>query len=170
VVAEEVRSLALRAKDAAVKTEDLIKQSVAQAGEGESTARQVNEKLGEILGSARKVNEIVSEIAASAKEQAVGIEQVNKAVGEMERVTQQNAASSEEASSAAEELSSQSEELAGMVGSFQLGDAAGGRKPAGLRRPAAAPAPTRPRGANGKNGHQVPVRPEDAIPLDASSF
>ncbi|MBI5070081.1 MAG: methyl-accepting chemotaxis protein [Deltaproteobacteria bacterium] len=128
VVAEEVRSLALRAKDAAVKTEELIKESVKQAGEGEAVAKLSNEKLVEIVGSAQKVSEIVAEMAASAKEQAQGIEQVNKAVGEMDKVTQQNAASSEESSSAAEELSSQSEELAAMVGSFKISRAGGQKK------------------------------------------
>jgi methyl-accepting chemotaxis protein len=164
VVAEEVRSLALRAKDAAVKTEDLIKQSVKQAGEGEATARQVGDRLGEILGAAQKVNDIVSEIAASAKEQAAGIDQVNKAVGEMDRVTQQNAASSEEASSAAEELSSQAEELASMVGSFAL-RREGSHKGAARAQAGAKPAPARPGKANGKNGH-ARVKPEDVIPLD----
>ncbi|HEX7623687.1 MAG TPA: methyl-accepting chemotaxis protein, partial [Anaeromyxobacteraceae bacterium] len=120
VVAEEVRSLALRAKGAAVKTEDLIKQSVKEAGEGEAFAKQVNAKLTEILRAAQKVSEIVAEMNASAKEQAQGIAQVNRAVADMDKVTQQNAASSEESSSAAEELSSQSEELAAMVGSFRL--------------------------------------------------
>jgi len=167
VVAEEVRSLALRAKDAAVKTEELIKESVKQAGEGESTARQVNEKLSEILGAAQKVSDIVAEIAASAKEQAAGIEQVNKAVGEMDKVTQQNAASSEEASSAAEELSSQSEELAAMVGSFKIQRSAGHdlRRPAALaaRKPA-------PRKANGASGHSsMPAKPEDVIPMNGDA-
>jgi methyl-accepting chemotaxis protein len=164
VVAEEVRSLALRAKEAAVKTEELIKESVKQAGEGESTAKQVNEKLSEILGAAQKVSDIVAEIAASAKEQAAGIEQVNKAVGEMDKVTQQNAASSEEASSAAEELSSQSEELAAMVGSFKIQ-----RATSAARRPAALAAPRKPapRKPNGQNGHSgIPVKPEDVIPME----
>ncbi len=120
VVAEEVRSLALRAKDAAVRTEDLIKQSVKEAGEGETTAKQVNAKLAEILGAAQKVSEIVAEMTASAKEQAQGITQVNEAVADMGKVTQQNAAASEESSGAAEELSSQSEELAALVGSFRI--------------------------------------------------
>jgi len=120
VVAEEVRSLALRAKDAAVRTEELIKESVKQAGEGEAVARQSSEKLAEIVGSAQKVSAIVAEITASSREQAQGIEQVNRAVQAMEQVTQQNAAASEESSSAAEELAGQSDELAALVGAFQL--------------------------------------------------
>jgi methyl-accepting chemotaxis protein len=118
--AEEVRSLALCAKGAAVKTEALIQESVKQAGEGESTAKLVSERLSEILAAAQKVSEIVAEIATSSHEQAQGIEQINRAVADMDKVTQQNAASSEESSSAAEELSGQSEELAAMVGTFRL--------------------------------------------------
>jgi methyl-accepting chemotaxis protein len=145
-----------------VKTEDLIKQSVAQAGEGEALSKQVNEKLGEILGAAMKVNDIVAEMAASAKEQAQGIEQVNKAVGEMDKVTQQNAASSEEASSAAEELSSQSEELAAMVGSFKLG---GGAKKV-AKRPQPALAARKPMAAKPNGPHGMGLKPEDVIPMD----
>jgi methyl-accepting chemotaxis protein len=120
VVAEEVRSLALRAKEAAVRTESLIRQSVSQAGEGETAAHHVNGKLAEILGAAQKVSQIVAEMAASSAEQAHAIEQVGKAIGEMDRVTQQNASSSEESSSAAEELSSQAQELATMIGTFRM--------------------------------------------------
>jgi methyl-accepting chemotaxis protein len=143
VVAEEVRSLALRAKEAAVKTEELIRESVKQAGEGEATARAASGSLSEIVANARKVSDIVAEMSASAGAQAAGIEQVSKAVGEMGKVTQQNAASSEESSSAAEELSSQAEQLAAMVSSFRIergGEAASGAGAAPRRsaRPAAA--------------------------------
>jgi methyl-accepting chemotaxis protein len=144
VVAEEVRSLALRAKEAAVKTEDLINQSVKQAGEGETIAQLASSKLLEIVGNAQKVSDIVAEMAASAKEQAAGIEMVNGAVGEMDKVTQQNAASSEEASAAAEELSSQSEELTAMVGSFRLARDSRWGKEAASRKQCTAP-PAKPR-------------------------
>jgi methyl-accepting chemotaxis protein len=170
VVAEEVRSLALRAKEAAVKTEALIKESVKQAGEGEAASKLVAGKLGEIVTGVSKVSDIVAEIAASAREQAVGFEQVNKAVGEMDKVTQQNAASSEESSSAAEELSSQSEELAAMVGSFKVERGAALKRPAVAARKAPA-APAKPKHANGKNGHHPLVtRPEDVIPLEGETF
>jgi methyl-accepting chemotaxis protein len=161
VVAEEVRSLALRAKDAAVKTEELIEESVKQAGAGESTAKQVNEKLSEILGAARKVSGIVAEMAASAKEQAAGIEQVNRAVGEMDKVTQQNAASSEEASSAAEELSGQSAELAAMVARFQIDRGTRARASAAPAARSAVSAARKPKGAGG-----IPLSPEELIPME----
>jgi methyl-accepting chemotaxis protein len=120
VVAEEVRALALRSKEAAAKTEELIRQSVKETEDGATTTRHVNEKLGEIAQSIGKVTEIVTEIAAAAKDQALGIEQVNRSVDEMSKVTQQNAASSEQSSSAAQELSAQAEELTEMVDSFHL--------------------------------------------------
>jgi methyl-accepting chemotaxis protein len=120
VVAEEVRSLALRAKEAATKTEELIRQSVKEAVQGEVTAKQVAGNLGEIAGGVSKVSDIISEIASSAQAQSTGIEHVTRAVGEMDKVTQQNAASAEESSSAASELSGQAEELAAMVAAFQL--------------------------------------------------
>ena len=142
------------------------------AGEGETVAKASSEKLVEIVGSAQKVSDIVAEMAASSKEQAQGIEQVNKAVGEMDKVTQQNAASSEESSSAAEELSSQSEELAAMVGSFKI-EHAGGQKKIALTRKAAPaqkpgarlPAPRKT--ANGATGNGIPLKPEDVFPLDS---
>jgi len=136
VVAEEVRSLALRAKDAATKTEALIRDSVAKAAEGESTGRSVAQKLDEIGGGIGKVSAIVSEIATAAQHQSEGIDQVNRAVTEMDKVTQQNAASAEESSSAASELSGQAEELAAMVGSFRLERRDEARQP-GARRGAA---------------------------------
>jgi methyl-accepting chemotaxis protein len=172
VVAEEVRSLALRSKEAAMKTEVLIKESVRQAEEGEVTAKGVSTKLGEIVSGVTKVTDIVAEISASAKEQSGGIDQVNRAVTEMNKVTQQNAANSEESSSAAAELSSQSEELAAMIGAFQLA-----RQTSGVSHHMAASktdkrVPPVQRGqqragakSNGKNGSSS-LKPEDIIPMD----
>ncbi len=168
VVAEEVRSLALRAKEAAAKTEELIKESVKQAGEGEAASKHVAEKLGEIVEGISEITDITTAIAFTAKEQAGRIEQVNKAVGEMGKVTQQNAASSEESSSAAEELSSQSEELAAMVGSFRI-------ERTGMQKRATTPgrkaALAKPKHANSKNGGRASLtNPEDFIPLEGETF
>ncbi|HEY5958444.1 MAG TPA: methyl-accepting chemotaxis protein, partial [Polyangiaceae bacterium] len=120
VVAEEVRSLALRSKEAAKKTEDLIKMSVGHAENGRVISGEVAGSLNEIVSAAGKVNDIVSEIAVASQEQSRGIDQVNTAVSEMDKVVQVAAANAEESSSAAEELSSQSEELTGLVSRFQL--------------------------------------------------
>ena len=67
------------------------------------------ESLGEIMTQARKVNEIMDEIAAASQEQSQGIEQINKAVNQMEQVTQSSASSAEESAAASEELSAQAE-------------------------------------------------------------
>jgi len=120
VVADEVRSLALRSKEAATKTEELIRQSVSKAEEGATVSRQVGDSLNAIAQSVEKVTHIVAEIAAAAKEQAAGIEHVTRAVSEMDKVTQQNAANSEESSSAGVELSSQAQELGSLVSTFRL--------------------------------------------------
>ncbi len=122
VVAEEVRSLALRAKEAAKKTEALIAESMRNAAEGEGTSQLVAGKLGEIAEGIGRVSAIASEIASAAQRQLGGIEGVQGAFGEMDKVIQQNAASAEQSSSAASELSGQAEELAAMVKSFRLGD------------------------------------------------
>jgi methyl-accepting chemotaxis protein len=127
VVAEEVRSLALRSKQAAARTESLIRDSLRQANEGEGTSRHVAERLGAIVTAVEKTTAIVAEIAASSREQADGISGVMRAVSEMDKVTQQNAASAEQSSSAATELSGQSQELATLVDAFTLGDARSSR-------------------------------------------
>ena len=169
VVAEEVRSLALRSKEAAMKTDALIRESVRQAGEGEETSKEVSTRLLEIADGITKVGGIITEIAASAKEQASGVEQINKAIGDLNRVTQQNAANSEESSSAAAELSSQSEELAAMVATFSLSNSASGKtfthaKTSPRQVPAAKAIASKGRSSSGHNGHHV--RPESVIPLD----
>lgn len=120
VVAEEVRNLALRAKEAAKKTETLIIESVDQTAEGERLTVVVNENFAEIVSSVEKVNAIVEEISSASNEQSKGIDQINYAVSEMDKVTQQNAANSEEAASSSEELSSQAQELAALVAQFQI--------------------------------------------------
>ena len=120
VVAEEVRSLALRAKEAAQKTEALIRESVKQTNEGEVTSREVASRLAQIVTSISRASDIVREIADVEKEQSSGIERLHGAISEMDKVTQQNAASAEESSSAASELSGQAEELAAMVGAFRI--------------------------------------------------
>ena len=146
VVADEVRSLALRSKQAAARTEGLIKESLAQAEAGAGTSREVADRFGQITTSVDQVTTVVAEIRDSARAQASGFQTVRGALERMERVTQQNAASAEQTSSATTELSSQADELAGLVGSFQVELPAQGRP--GQPRPAlsAGPAPRRSAG------------------------
>ena len=120
VVAEEVRSLALRAKSASTRTEELIRQSVKETGDGEAAAKLVATKLGEIGDRVGTVSGVVAEIASASREEATGVDAVKQAITEIDRITQQNAASAEESSSAASELSAQAEELAAMIAGFEL--------------------------------------------------
>ncbi len=167
VVAEEVRNLALRAKDAAQKTESLINESVSLADQGESVSGEVNAKLKDIVAGITKVSGIIGEIATASQEQSNGIEQVNRAVAEMDKVTQQNAANSEESSSASEELNSQAEELAAMVGGFKLNRTSfGASKTRSLSRsPQKQSLPARKQ--EGSNGSGMMLSPEDVIPMDS---
>jgi methyl-accepting chemotaxis protein len=123
VVAEEVRNLAQRSAQAAKNTADMIGESVRNADDGVKIATEVSSSFEKIAGSSKKVNDLIAEIAVASKEQAAGIKQVNDAVGQMDKVTQQNAANAEESASASEELSSQAAELQAMVAQFRIGQA-----------------------------------------------
>jgi methyl-accepting chemotaxis protein len=136
VVAEEVRSLALRSKAAAARTEGLIRESVRQVAEGETTSRQVAATLAEIAATVAQATALVGRIDDAARAQAEAIGGVRRNVDDVDRVTQQNAASAEESSSAAAELSAQAEDLAAMVGSFHVErrhDLPGARTPGRLQ-------------------------------------
>ena len=162
VVADEVRNLALRSKEAANKTEELIKQSVTLTEEGEMISDDVSKNLGEIVISVGKVADIVGEITVTSQEQARGIEQVNTAVTQMEQVTQQTAANSEETSSASEELACQAMGLAAMIGDFHL------NRPLSTGTsvvPKRATAPREPAVNSDVDG--MGLRPEDLIPMDS---
>lgn len=111
VVADEVRNLAIRAAQAAKDTASLIEASVKKITEGSNTVVKTNDDFKQVATSAKKVKELVHEIAAASKEQAQGIEQVNRAVAEMDKVVQSNAASAEESASAAEELNAQAKQM-----------------------------------------------------------
>ncbi len=115
VVAEEVRNLAMRAANAAGETTTLISDSVERAREGSSVAAEVGKALTAINTDVGEVTDLINRIANASAEQAQGVDQVNKAVLEMEQVTQHNAAGAEECASAAEQMSSQSAEVKRMV-------------------------------------------------------
>ncbi len=169
VVAEEVRNLALRSKEAAKQTEELIHQSVNLAEGGVEISGEVNSKLSEVSESIAKVTNIVAEIATASQEQSRGIEQINRAVSEMDKVTQQNAANSEESASASEELSSQSQELAAMVGLFKLSRKHGGVKvkPSLPVKKDKAPVYRGKKNGSSESSNQLVLSPEDIIPLDS---
>ncbi len=115
VVAEEVRNLAQRSAEAAKNTAEMIEESVHNADNGVVITREVGEALAEIGSAAGEVYALVAGISAASNEQAQGIDQINEAVGQLDHITQSNAANAEESASASEELSSQAEELSSMV-------------------------------------------------------
>lgn len=111
VVADEVRNLALRAAEAAKNTADLIEGSVKNVQEGFGVVTKTNEDFLRVAEGAAKVGELVAEIAAASQEQAQGLDQVNRAVTDMDKVTQKNSASAEETASASEEMSAQAQQM-----------------------------------------------------------
>ncbi len=129
VVADEVRNLAIRAADAAKNTADLIKGTVKKIKGGSELVGTTNEGFIEVAQSAAKVSDLIQEINAASNEQAEGIEQVNKAVVEMDKVIQQNAANAEENASASEEMNAQADQMKGYVGELvaMVGGSADGK-------------------------------------------
>ncbi len=111
VVADEVRNLAMRAAEAAKNTANLIEGTVKKVNDGSELVASTNEAFGQVAESAIKVGQIVSEISEASREQSNGIDQVNLAINEMDKVVQQNAANAEESASASEEMSAQAEQL-----------------------------------------------------------
>ncbi|TFV86090.1 HAMP domain-containing protein [Oxalobacteraceae bacterium OM1] len=120
VVASEVRSLAQRSAAAAKEIKTLIDDSVEKVDQGSRLVNQAGTTMDEIVTSVRRVTDIMGEIAAASREQESGIEQINRAIVEMDAVTQQNAALVEQASTAAQALQEQSARLAGVVAVFRL--------------------------------------------------
>ena len=111
VVAEEVRNLARRSADAAKNTSALIEGTVKKIKDGSDLVAKTNEAFAEVAVSSSKVGGLVGEIAAASQEQAQGIDQINKAVAEMDKVTQSTAAAAEESASAAEEMNAQAAQM-----------------------------------------------------------
>ena len=156
VVASEVRSLAGRSATAAKEIKGLIQDSVKKVDDGSLLVTQSGQTLEQIVTSIKKVSDIVAEIAAASREQSAGIEQVNRAVMQMDELTQQNGALVEQATAASQAMAQQSRELNDMMDRYQLGDGqvrAAAAAPRAERRgtnrpwtgrkssPAAAPAP-----------------------------
>jgi methyl-accepting chemotaxis protein len=119
VVADEVRNLAMRAADAAKNTASLIEGTVKKVKDGSGLVSRTNEGFKKVADSSAKAADLVAEISAASSEQAQGIGQINTAVTELDKVTQQNAANAEESASASEEMSTQAETMKGMVNELQ---------------------------------------------------
>jgi methyl-accepting chemotaxis protein/methyl-accepting chemotaxis protein-1 (serine sensor receptor) len=111
VVADEVRSLAQRSAQAAKDTSALIAESIAKSNEGSTRLERVSEVIRAITESTVKVKTLVDEVNLGSQEQARGIEQISKAIAQMDQVTQGTAASAEEGASASQQLSAQAEAM-----------------------------------------------------------
>ncbi|PWT92196.1 MAG: methyl-accepting chemotaxis protein, partial [Proteobacteria bacterium] len=120
VVASEVRSLAQRSAGAAKEIKERITDSLGRVEAGTQQARQASQVMADILTSVNRVNDLMGEIAAASEEQSSGIEQVNRAIAQMDQVTQQNAALVEQASAAALALDEQTLALKGSVTVFRV--------------------------------------------------
>jgi methyl-accepting chemotaxis protein len=144
VVASEVRNLAQRSAGAAREIKALIEDSVGKVEAGGALVTRSGATLDEIVGAVKRVTDLVGEIAAASQEQSTGIDQVNRAVGQMDRVVQDTATQTEALSTTAQGLAAQAAELHGLVGRFVV---AGG---AAAATAAVAGAPEMRRAATGR--------------------
>jgi methyl-accepting chemotaxis protein len=144
VVASEVRSLAQRSSQAAKDIKDLITTSNSQVKDGVDLVNRAGQSLKEIVESIESVANVVSDIASASVEQAGGIDQVNKALTQMDQVTQQNSALVEQNAATAKNLQQQSTAMSHSVGVFKLH---GGDSYAASAPPAMKPAASRPAAA-----------------------
>ena len=138
VVATEVRSLAQRSSQAAKDIKDLITTSNGQVKDGVELVNKAGDALNEIVDSIKTVAGVVSDIAAASAEQSSGIEQVNKALTQMDEVTQQNSALVEENAATAKMLEELALSMNERVSFFRLG---GGTGEAPVRQQVARPEP-----------------------------
>ncbi|RAR49923.1 methyl-accepting chemotaxis sensory transducer [Paraburkholderia unamae] len=120
VVAGEVRSLAQRSAGAAKEIKSLIDASVERVANGSTLAQDAGATMDEVVKAVKRVNDIIGEISAASREQRSGIEEIGRAVTQMDSGTQQNAALVEEATAAAQSLDDQAKVLKRLVGKFQL--------------------------------------------------
>jgi methyl-accepting chemotaxis protein len=172
VVASEVRSLAQRSSQAAKDIKDLITNSNGQVKDGVELVNQAGSALAEIRDSINEVAGVVSGIATASIEQATGIEQVNKALAQMDEVTQQNSALVEENAATAKTLESQSQAMDQQVSFFRIDEAAateGSNSASAMRNRSAAASP-KPRIAAERPAAAGPkVSPSSKRPVAAAN-
>ncbi|WP_449247087.1 methyl-accepting chemotaxis protein [Desulfarculus baarsii] len=188
VVADEVRNLAMRAAEAAKSTATLIEGTVHKIDDGVKLVSSAGKVFEEVAGNSGKVAELISEIASASREQAQGIDQVNTAVAQMDKATQQNAANAQEAAAAAGQMHGLCADIADLAEEIieRLGGRADEAPPARTApQPAARPMPAPPKAApapqpkavqpeHRRLGSQAPrqienkrpPKPEDVIPFD----
>ncbi len=166
VVAGEVRTLAQRSAAAAKEIKQLIVDSVSKVEDGTKLVDQAGTTMSEVVDSIRKVSDIVAEIASASGEQSTGIEQVNRAIADMDSSTQHNAALVEESAAAATALSEQADKLAEVVSLFHLDTQAMSAPRAAVPKKA----PARPLVAAPARASVVkPVQPRAAVKSPATT-
>ena len=183
VVADEVRNLAMRAAEAAGNTANLIEGTVKTVKEGSDMVATTNSEFHEVEAAVSKSGELVGEIAAASNEQAQGIEQVSKAIADLDKVVQMNSANAEQSAAASEEMNAQAEQVKSFVGDLEamVGGSKGkgnAGKPVGLKAVVSKKDKTQipALAANEKkdngNGHLKTTRkgPEQLIPFDEGEF
>jgi methyl-accepting chemotaxis protein len=170
VVAAEVRNLAQRSAAAAKEIKALIGDSVDKVDVGTKLVDDAGKAMQEIVSAVKRVTDIMAEISAASNEQSDGIEQVNRAITQMDEVTQQNAALVEEAAAAAESMEEEAQNLTRSVSVFKLSGASQNRsiptqvalsKPVTIRSPSTTKKPasslkpkTLPGKSAGKDGDE----------------
>ena len=164
VVASEVRKLAERSQVAAKEIRSLASSTVQVA---EKSANVINE----LVPSIRRAADLVHEVAAASNEQAVGVAQMNKAMGRVDELTQRNATAAEEVASTSEELSSQAESLQSLIAFFRIGKETFGSgngsyshqgEPDAAPRTRRTPAPKRPLAAAAMMARKAVPQGDDA--------
>lgn len=167
VVASEVRTLAQRSANAAKDIKALISDSVNKIRNGNDLVDKSGATMKDVVVSIKRVNDIMAEIAAASLEQSTGIDEISKAVNQMDEMTQQNAALVEQAAAAAESLLAQAEQLNDHVAKFKLDDAEEARvvikspksavtRQVNMKKPPGIVAPKRP----AKSGKPVKALPK----------
>ncbi len=167
VVADEVRNLAQRSAQAARDTAELIESTVARVKNGTEIVQQLQESFGEVETASGSVADLINEISAASNEQAQGVDQVNTAVAQMDKVTQTNAANAEESASASEELNAQAEQLKSLVAELVVLVQGAGQEVASHTRlaPVVKSAPVRARIASTSTAKHISHRPSSAAPV-----
>jgi methyl-accepting chemotaxis protein len=135
VVATEVRALAQRSAGAAKEIKNLISASAAQVSEGVGLVTESGRALERITAQVAEIDTVVTAIAAGAKEQAIGLDEVNAAINQMDQVTQQNAAMAEQSSASGRTLLQETGQMSGLIAQFKVGRAGAEGRP----EPAASP-------------------------------
>jgi methyl-accepting chemotaxis protein len=145
VVASEVRSLAGRSATAAKQIKALIQDSVRKVEDGSTLVTESGQTLEQIVVSVKKVSDIVAEIAAASREQSSGIEQVNRAVMQMDELTQQNGTLVEEARASSHDMAEQAHSLSTMMDRYRVSGGASSVVATSTAAPAERRSTSRPR-------------------------